>query len=142
MAFIRVALSDAKEVSAVPEGEYDLRIVKTEDKKSKGEGGKAVRDMTVVTLRVEDPNYPNAQLLNHYITYPLASDPPETKALMLRNIARFIDCFGVPHDDNGFDSADLSGLTGHAYLGQRIPENAQTKDPVNELVLPKMKDRG
>lgn len=133
MAFINVKLGDAQEQKPVPDGAYDLRIVKFEDKKSK-----KGNEMTVATIKVDDSRYPNAELINHYLVYPDANTKPETAQLFLRNNARFLQAFGVPYDDTGFNSDDLLGATASQVL--LIQEEGDDGVPRNKLQLPRMKD--
>lgn len=137
MPFIKMGLKDAKEAEHVPEGEYDLRIVKAEDKKSK-----AGNPMTAVTIRIEDPNYPNAQLLNHFLNYPTGdavADP-----LRLRDIARFLTLFEVAYQDDGFNSEDLVGQTARGLLTIEDGDNGQKFNRLNppRLGAEKAEDAG
>lgn len=140
MPFISAALGDAQEASSVPEGNYHLRIVKVENTKTAGKNGKAVRDMTKVLIRIEDPEYPNASPINHYMTYPVSGDEADTRNMMLLNIRRFLAVFDVPWDANGFNTDDLQGAEGDCLIGQRTvePEDGRPPYTVNELQLPRL----
>lgn len=135
MAFINVKLGDAQENKPVPEGEkYDLRIVKVEEKKSK-----KGNDMTVATIKVEDPRFPNAELINFYLLSPNDKTEPATAASFLRNNARFLQLFSVPYTDDGYDTDDLLGATANAVLAQE--EDNETQGLMrNKVVLPRMKE--
>ena len=111
MPFIVVALDEAREQEPVPEGEYDLRVVKSENRNSK-----KGNPITVVTIRIEDPNFPNAQLMSEVLNYPTAAHIPETKALFLRNINRFLHAFNIPGEAKGFNSDDIQGATASKVL--------------------------
>lgn len=130
MPFIEVALGDAKEQEAVPEAKYPLRVVKSEDKQSKGGN-----QMTAVTLRIEDPNYPNAQLVNHFLVYPNSKTIDSTKDLFLRNINRFLHAFNIPGEATGFNTDDILGATAEVFLEQG-PFSEEDATPVNRLRLP------
>ena len=140
MPFINATLGDAQEAAAVPEGNYHLRIMKKEDTKTAGKNGKAVRDMTKVFIRIEDPNYPNASMITHYLVYPLAGDDPETKNLMNLNVRRFLAVFEVPWEANGFNTDDLMGAEGDCLLTQEMvePSDGGAEYPVNRLALPRL----
>ena len=141
MPFINAALGDAKEASAVPDGTYHLRIVKKEDTKTKGREGKAVRDMTKITIRIEDQDYPNASLVNYYMVYPVAGDDANTRNMMLLNIKRFLSVFEIPFEDGGFNTDDLTGAEGECLLGQRVVEPEDGPSYVtNELILPRLQE--
>lgn len=140
MPFINAALGDAQEASAVPEGNYHLRIMKKEDTKTAGKGGKPVRDMTKVYIRIEDPNYPNASMITQYLVYPLSTDEPDTKNLMNLNVRRFLAVFEIPWEAAGFNTDDLPGAEADCLLSQEMvtPEDGGPDYPVNRLVLPRL----
>ena len=133
MPYISVALDDAKEGEPVPEGEYELRIVKAED----GESKKG-NTMTTVTMRIENAGIPNASPVRHWLVYPDSSTPMEQRNLRLLDIKRFLTCFGVPFDGGGFDSADLEGAIGRCMLTQE--QNEENGEIYNRLRLPRLKE--
>ena len=116
MPFIKVDLGDAQEQENVPEGSYDLRIIKVEDKDSK-----SGNPMTVCTIKVEDPEYANARLINHFIVQPSKDHTPEVKAMMILNTARFLHTFNIPYTDQGYNSDDLQGATASDVLVKLEP---------------------
>ena len=129
MPRINVELKDAQELEVAPEGEYDLRIVKAEDCESK-----SGNDMTTVTIAFE--GHPEWQAVRHWIMYPNADTPPDQRAMRLIDITRFLTCFGVNFDDDGFDSDDLVGQTGRCLV---IQEEADDGNTYNRLRLPRLK---
>lgn len=136
MAFINVAIKDAKESEVVPEGEYDLRIVKSEDKDSK-----AGNAMTVVMIQIISDEYPNASPLNHFITYPSENGSEAGNAMKLRDIARFLQTFKIPYTDEGFDTDDLQGAEGTCFLDQEEGQDKNGKANgmmFNRLKLPRL----
>jgi len=133
MPYISVALDDAKEGEPVPEGEYELRIVKAED----GESKKG-NPMTTVMIRIENAGIPNAAPVRHWITYPTAQTPADQVNMRLLDIKRFLVCFGIPFDGHGFDSADLEGATGRCMLTQE--QNEENGEIYNRLRLPRLKE--
>lgn len=133
MAFISVKLGDAKESRPVPDGRYDLRIVKAEEKTSKAKGYK----MVLCTITVEDSRYPNASPIFHNIIFPKDDTPQRTAELFKLNTARFLTAFGVPFTDEGFDDEDLSGATATGITVQ-LEQNEETNEPNNRLVLPRL----
>jgi len=128
MPRINVDLDDAQELEIAPEGEYELRIVKAEDGESK-----SGNDMTTVTIAFE--GHPEWQPLKHWITYPNAATPPDQRAMRLIDIKRFLVCFGISHDDTGFDSDDLVGQTGECLV---IQEKADDGNTYNRMRLPRL----
>lgn len=134
MPFISVPIDDAKEMEAVPEGEYDLRIIKAED----GESKKG-NPMTTVMLRIENAGIPNPAPVRHWITHVTADTPEDQKAMRLLDTARFLQCFGIPHESHGFNSDDLEGATGTCMLTQE--ENEENGEVYNRLRLPRLRKR-
>lgn len=132
MPFIDAALDDSvKEAEPVPEGDYELRIVKSEDGESK-----AGNSMTTVYMRVEDNNYPNAALVRHWLTYPDSHTPQDQRQMRLLDIKRFLSCFGIPFEKGGFNSDDLMGATGRCMVTQ---EEGDDGNVYNRLRLPRLR---
>jgi hypothetical protein len=132
MGFINVDLGDVKEVEAVAEGEYDLRVVKAEDGESK-----AGNQMTSVLIRIEDAAIPNPAPVRHWLTYPSTDTPADQRQMRLLDIKRFLHMFGVPMEKGGFDSQDLVGATARCYLSQ---EEGDDGNVYNRLKLPRLKE--
>lgn len=129
MSFVKIDLKNAKEPEPVPEGEYDLRIVKVMDTETKKK-----EPMTVVTLRVEDQGFPNAAAVQEFITYPNGGQYDDLRALQLK---RLLTLFDVPFDESGFDSADLMGKTGRCFLTQEEGDDGVLR---NKMKLPRIKE--
>lgn len=132
MPFIKVPLDDAKEQEAVPEGEYDLRIVKAED----GESKKG-NPMTTVMIAIENSGIPNPNIVRHWLTYPDDNTPADQRNMRLLDIKRFLTAFGVPTEDGGFNSDDLPGQTARCFLSQEEGDDGQI---YNRLRLPRLKE--
>ena len=107
-------LADVKEPEAVPEGRYDLRIIKQEEKVSKAGGN----PMTAITIKVEDPEYPNARLFNHYLTR-LPRDHPKW-GVNITTRQRFLKAFSIPVDGDDWATEDLDGATANLLVIQDI----------------------
>lgn len=131
MARIALNVTDAVESEIVPEGEYDLRIVRAVDGPSKD----GTRTNIKVTIAIESADHPNAQPITHYLSTPKDDDADNTVNFMKLNIARFCQAFGIDYDDDGFDTDDFEGKT--ATLPVRI-EETQNKNKINTLVLPRL----
>ena len=132
MSFIKIALDDVKEGEYVPEGVYDLRIIKANDTESK-----KGNPMTVVTIRIEDAPIPNALPVQHYITYPDENTPAEQRQMRLLDIKRFLTLFDVPFDANGFESEDLLGQQAKGHLTQEEGDDGIIR---NRLRMPRLKE--
>lgn len=132
MSFIKLDLEGVNESEPVPEGEYELRIIKSEDTESK-----KGNPMTVVTIKIEDGEFPNPSLVYHYITYPTEDLPDNQKYMRLLDIKRFLTLFEVGFQDGGFDSEDLLGQTAKGMLIQEEGEDGIIR---NRLRLPRLRD--
>lgn len=134
MPFINVDLNNAQEPDIVPEGSYNLRIVKAEDGESK-QGN----EMTTVYIKVESDDFPNSQIIKHWLTYPNSGTPEDQRAMRLIDIKRFLTCFGIKFEGEGFNSEDLVGATGECLVTQ---EEADDGNTYNRLRLPRLKKAG
>ena len=134
MPFISVALQDAKEPEAVPEGEYDLRIMKHED----GESKKSGNPMTTIFIKIEDAAHPNAALVRHWLVPPTNETPADQRQMRLLDIKRFLTAFNIPMEGEGFNSDDLDGATARCMLTQ--DEDEESGNVYNRLKLPRLKE--
>lgn len=130
MSFIRADLDDVREAEVVEEGEYDLRIIKAEDGESK-----SGNPMVTLLIRIEDAPIANPAPVRHWMLIPDAATPPEQKQMRLLEIKRLLQCFGIKYD-GGFDTEDLVGATGRAFLVQEEGDNGEV---YNRLRLPRLK---
>lgn len=141
MPFIEVAIADAKESEAVPEGAYDLRIISSEVRDSK-----KGKPMLVVGIAIESGEHPNASPLTEYFSLPSGDDEPRSALFKQLQIARLLQAFEVPHEDAGFDPDDLVGCTAEGVkVIQRLVEEDKDgnklEEPftVNEIQLPRLR---
>lgn len=132
MGFVKVQLDEVKEGQVVPEGEYELRIIKVEDGESK-KGNM----MTTVLIKIEDAGIPNPNVIRHWLVHPTSDLPPDQKQMRLLDIKRFLTLFGVAFDRGGFDSDDLLGQTAKCEVRQ---EEGEDKEIYNRLRLPRLKE--
>lgn len=129
MPFIKQALSDAKEQTVVPEGEYDLKIFSAVEKDSK-KGDPMVQ----IIIGVESSDYPNAKSVFHHLMMVKDDDDEQTVDRKLRGQRRFLNAFSIPSEDDGFDTDDFAGCT--ATLRVKQQENKDNGEISNVLVLP------
>jgi hypothetical protein len=92
--------------------------------------------MTTVYIKVESNDFPNPQIIKHWLTYPDSDTPEDQRAMRLIDIKRFLTCFGVAMEDKGFNSEDLVGCTGECLVIQEEADNGNT---YNRLRLPRLK---
>lgn len=131
MPFIQAPLAEVKEDVQVPEGEYDLRVVDVKVRESEKDD---INTVYALTIAVESDEFPNAQPVRHWLTIPKPSH--EYADLMWRSLKRFLHCFGIPFEANGFDDGDLEGATGRCFVGVAEPD--EQGNTYNELRLPRL----
>lgn len=129
MSFVKIDLTKTKEPEIVPEGEYDLRIVKVMDTETKKKD-----PMTVLTIRIENAEQPNPAPLQHFITYPNGGQYDDMRAL---EIKRLLTLFDVPFDTGGFDMEQLLGQTARCLLTQEEGDDGVVR---NRMKLPRIKE--
>lgn len=126
------ALGEDLEDHAAPEGEYEMRVVKSEYKETKS----GENHMLALALRVEGPEGEGISLVNHYIVMPKDGDAAATTRMRMRDLKRFLVAFGVDIHA-GFDpetqAETLVGATGKVRLVQEEYEGNIS----NKLRLPK-----
>ena len=113
MPFIAMPLKDAKEDELVPEGEYELQIDDVDAQQEDKNG----LPMTMCVIKILNPP-PGVQPspIFHYMTTVGPDDDANKarfKTLMTR---RFLQVFGVPFTDEGFDTDDLMGAKGQCLV--------------------------
>jgi len=129
MSFVKINLKTVKEPEIVPEGEYDLRIVKVKDDETKkGE------PMTILSIVIENAGIPNPQVVMHYVLYPNGGQYDDMRAL---EIKRLLTAFDVGFDEGGFDPQELQGRTAKCLLTQ---EEGDDKVIRNRMRLPRIKE--
>ena len=135
MPFIEQAVADATEGYFVDEDEYDLRIVSVEEKDSK-------KGKPMLECVIEIVDHPDAEPIFHYVNLVHPDDSEKARKFKLRMTRRFLEVFGVPYQDDGFDSDDLQGAEGRCVVFQqeRVDENGEAFNPPefsHALRLPK-----
>ena len=136
MAFIKVAL-DAKEPEVAPDGEYELRIVKCEEKKTGQSSKKPGEPYVSVMIVIEEPGAEYLPIW-HTLMIPTKNTDEDNIPRYKLGIQRFLQCFNIPGDADGFDTDDFAGATGKSNVVQT--ENDQTGEPRNELRLPRLSE--
>jgi hypothetical protein len=132
MAFIKAELKDVKEAEAVAEGEYDLRIMKVDE----GESKKG-NPMLTLSIKIENAPIKNPAMVRHWIVLPDTDTPEDQVQMRMLELKRLLAAFGVRYDGEGFDTEDLVGATGKAFLTQ---EEGDQGGVFNRLRLPRIKD--
>jgi len=114
--------NEIPDLAAVPEGEYELRIVSAEDYSSKSTGNLMIR------LVFEIQDQPNAESIYFYLGVPNTGDDDRVRNAKLRRIKSFVNAFGINPDG---EYADWIGSTGWALVSNEI--NDRTGSPRNDI---------
>lgn len=129
MAFIKESLDDVVERKPAPDGEYDLKILKAEEKESK-----KGRDMVQLLIGFDDGT--DAPPFNHFLLSWTDDDDDAQVQMRKLEIKRFCAAFDVSED---FDATDLPGLTARKiFVKQDEPDDQGIVR--NRMVLPRLKD--
>lgn len=127
MPFISESLDDVTEPKAAPEGEYDLTIVKAEEKESKGGN-----QMAEVFIRFDDPSI-DAFPIRHFVIKWDHDTPADQVRSRKLEYKRFLAAFGIPEDS---DVSDWPGNGGRCLV---IQEEGNDGNIYNRLRLPKLR---
>jgi hypothetical protein len=140
MPFIQMPMNEAHESEAVPEGMYDLRIHSAEVKDSESSG----KPMVECLMVIEATEFPHAAPITFYLPLIHPDDKPSARNFKLVQAARLCTAFGVPFEDNGFDTDDLVGATANVLLKQETVDKDRDGNPRpdpftrNVIALPRL----
>lgn len=113
-------LENVPEESAVPEGEYELRIVDAKDHVSKTSGKPSINVVFVIDSE------PNSQLIYHYMSLPTPDDDDRSSNSKKRRIKDFLTVFGLSPQS---EYEEWIGLTGWAL----VEVDDRTEEPRNAI---------
>lgn len=137
MAFVKVQL-DAKEPTVAPEDEYELRIIKVTEGVS-GPSAKIPGEPYLnVMLRIEDGATEYLPLYE-ILMIPTSKTAEENVDRYKLNIQRFLNCFNISGDADGFDTDDFPGSTGRSLVVQA--EDSRNGEQQNKLRLPRIEKK-
>lgn len=129
MGFISVPLDDVQESLPAPEGEYDLKIIKAVEGKSKS-GTK----MVTITIAFDDSDAGDAPPFMHWLRDPGDIEDEDQRRMAALEAKRFAQVFDLSDD---WEADDLQGETGTCFVGQETGDDNVTR---NRLRLPRLKD--
>lgn len=128
MAFIKESLDDVVEPKPAAEGEYDLKILKAEEKESK-----KGRDMVQMLIGFDDGT--DAPPFPFFLLGWSDSDDEDQIRMRKLEAKRFCAAFNVPED---FEATDLIGeVARRIFVKQEVGDDGITR---NRMVLPRLKD--
>lgn len=129
MGFISVPLDDVQEAQPAPEGEYDLKIIKAVEGKSR-----AGTKMVTITIAFDDTDAGDAGPFMHWLRDPGDIDDDDQKKMAALEAKRFQQVFDLSDD---WEADDLVGETGNCFVGQETGDDNVTR---NRLRLPRIKE--
>lgn len=104
--------TEAVEMSAVPEGEYKVIVLKSEFKHPKPESDK---EWIALTMMLDIPDEQSADFFNHMHFLPHKSQDPKNFQRALGDLKVLKQAFGIP-ESQPFTPDDLVGKEAWAYL--------------------------
>jgi len=104
--------TEAVEMSAVPEGEYKVQVLKAEYKGPKPDSDK---DWLAISLMLDIPDEVAADYLSHMHFLPRQTQEPKNFQRALGDLKIFKQAFGIPEAE-AFTPDDLVGREAWAYL--------------------------
>ncbi len=133
MPIIKVEDGDAFEDKAVAEGQYDLRVTKAENVKSK-----KGKDMLHLMVKVDGEE--EAAPINLYILHPVEEEE-QSYRFRMRDMMRLAALFGLAEFDYTDEDqiADLVGKDFSCFLN--LETDDETGDERNTLRLPKVRGK-
>ncbi len=129
MSFIDIPASrveEAQEPKAVPEGEYELSVLRAEVKDTRT-GGK------MISLAFKIEGEPLAQVVPDWLHLPDDNDDPNAENRKLLRIKQFCQAFDYDYA-NGIDTDELVGQTGKAILGLKEHETYGEQNSIRKYV--------
>jgi hypothetical protein len=123
MSFINEDTSNVPELAAVPEGEYEVRLVNADVKNSK-------KGLPMVEAKLDIPSEPTSDDIYHYIMLPTQGDTEKQKIRKQQNLKEFKAAFGMPQS-GPVNLEDYAGTKGWALLSEE--ENDQTNKMQNRV---------
>lgn len=106
-------LENVPELVAVPEGEYEVRIMEAGEHISKSSG------MPMIKVVLEIVGQPNAETIYHYITLPQPDDDERKRNNKRRRIKEFLLAFGLSQQS---DFSEWVGRVAWALIGQETDD--------------------
>lgn len=113
MPFIAMPLGNAVERSALPNGNYLVRIedaILVDAKEKPGQIN--------TRIRLSVPDHPEAKPIFHYLVGFGPEDDEDKQQIKINQATAFMKALNVPYSDDGFELEDLFGCEGYVNLRQ------------------------
>lgn len=131
MPHIPLNLTDAKEMSPVKPGRYDLTITQVEETKTREKQKPQLRVSIAIGGHDDAPN------INEYISLPAQGDEPKAFNFKKLLLNRFCTLFGLEFDEGGFDTDLWPGATA-SNVEVTMDEPNDKGQVFNRIVVPKL----
>lgn len=110
MSFITVAIGEAVEKEAMPEGPYNLVVTEAVPYKNDNSGKDSIK------CSIGFADHPEAKNIMHFIALPHESDDAEKMNNKLLSLKKFLEKFNVPFEESGFNVEDINGATAYVFV--------------------------
>ena len=130
MPVIKTNLTDVKEPKPVPRSLYNLTISDVTVDEDK--------HLIRVSIGIDD--HLDAPNINHTMWLDKDTDEDWQKANNHLNTKRFLVAFGIPHDDDEYNTDDFPGAQGRMEVGVSDPARDPQGRIFNNIILPKLAD--
>lgn len=130
MSFLDLNLDDVQEFKTVPEGEYKLRILKSEVKTSQNTGGQ------YLSVLLDIPEEPLSKNISHIMMFPTASDDVKQTNNRKLAIVNFLKAFGFD-PSNQIDLDSMEGALGWAIVAEKDDPEYGLQNRIKKFVIPK-----
>jgi hypothetical protein len=133
MSFLNIIVTNARELSAVPAGEYKLRIMSAEHNEEKC--------FVLTRLQIVGPadpaDYAATKDVSHFLYLPKADDDAKKVENKQRALRKFMDAFGIPYSEDGVDLGNFQGCEGWAILKEEEDETYGAQNRIKSLQKPR-----
>ncbi len=135
MSFLNVNLNDVKDLVALPDGEYELRLYKAELKTVEKVDSVAF-GAEMINMAFDVPSETDAKDISHTLWLPKASDSEKDQQNALRRLKYFCDAFGIDYS-SGINLDEIIGATGWALLKTESSDEYGDQNRIRRFITPK-----
>lgn len=142
MPFVNLDFDSAKESQTVSEDMYALRVAKfdlVQTKRAKEEGRDPDMYKAVVVIDQLVDGVSNPSPIVEYFVLPGKDD--EYANLKILNLKRFLHCFGIPFEGDGFNDEDVVSSTGECLIVKETMTDSGGHEMTDENGAPRFVNR-
>jgi len=122
-SFLDLNLQDVPELTALPEGEYELRLNKLE-LRTVNNSASTYNGAQFLLCSFEVPSEPTSKGISHTLFLPRDVDDEKTRNNRLRGIKTFCEAFGIDFS-HGLDLDEISSSAATGWALLKIEEDAE-----------------